>query len=184
MQLLQIPAFLYTFIQAYFTINAPRIKLCFLPWRVSRKPHIKRVGSKPVDMKKIIFCLCLSFVFNNTFCQETKQSITKADYLKKSKRQKIVAWSLLGGGIVMFIGGIANNNDQPTYFGIPRTNQGLWLCYAGTASAVASFPFFFMSHKNKKKAASLALGNQLNYYPLQNTIAVKMQPVVTFKIGI
>ena len=52
-------------------------------------------------MKKIII-LPLLLVFTNLFFSQQivqKQSLTKADYLQKSKKQKTVAWILLGGGI-------------------------------------------------------------------------------------
>jgi len=43
----------------------------------------------------------------SSFCQQTdvSQSLTRQDYLNKSKNQKKAAWILLGGGIALGLAG-------------------------------------------------------------------------------
>jgi hypothetical protein len=53
---------------------------------------------------KIIISFTLLIVFSiSSFCQSTPNDLptVKTDYLKKSKNQKIAAWVLLGGGIIL-----------------------------------------------------------------------------------
>ncbi len=60
-------------------------------------------------MKKIIISAFLVVFTLNAFCQQITSSElnkTSADYLKKSKKQKKIAWLLLGGGAAIVVTGI------------------------------------------------------------------------------
>jgi hypothetical protein len=51
-------------------------------------------------MKKIMLCTMLLFLTASLFSQQTNpQSLSRQDYLEKSKKQKTAAWILLGGGL-------------------------------------------------------------------------------------
>ena len=54
-------------------------------------------------MKKIIILPLLLVFTNLSYSQQIiqKQSLTKADYLQKSKKQKTVAWILLGEALAL-----------------------------------------------------------------------------------
>ena len=80
--------------------------------------------------------------------------------LKKSKKQKITAWILLGAGAGASLAGyiIAKNSinysNPEDLFGLfsHREQTGVILFLAGVAPIVASVPFFIASVRNKKKA--------------------------------
>jgi fructose-1,6-bisphosphatase len=59
-------------------------------------------------MKKIIFVILLLLSLIRSFGQQQTSpapSITKTDYLQKSKSQKTAGWILFGGGTAMMITG-------------------------------------------------------------------------------
>ena len=69
--------------------------------------------------------------------------------------------------------------EAPTHEG-----KGLWLCAVGGAAMVTSIPFFISAHKNRKTAASVALGSQNIYLPLQNNVVIKKLPTLTLKLNL
>lgn len=143
---------------------------------------------------KVLLLILIVFVFiAKTYCQNAEApALSKAYYLQKSKTQKTVAWVLAGSGTVMMIAGTIINTDQnlDNVIGAfadeasTNENKGLWLCYVGGAAAITSVPFFISSHKNKKRAASVALSNQNIYVPFQNNFVVKTQPTLTLKLSL
>ena len=62
-------------------------------------------------MKKIIICSLLLVLTNVTFSQQKIPSptLTKQDYVKKSKSQNTLAYVFLGTGIIMAASGIVIN---------------------------------------------------------------------------
>ena len=129
-------------------------------------------------MKRITLCLLAIMLFTKSFSQEKGPALTKEYYMQKSKNQKITAWVLLGTGIGMILGGMAINYSSTD----GGEDQGLWLSYLGGATALTSIPFFISGHKNKKRALSVAVSNQKNYFLSQNNIAFKPQPVISLTI--
>ncbi len=71
-------------------------------------------------------------------------------YMKKSRMNKIVGWSLAGAGISMIIGGFATNVSAG--WGEGNKNNGLWLSYLGGATTVISIPVLISAASNKRKA--------------------------------
>jgi hypothetical protein len=134
-------------------------------------------------MKKILLLFLSLFLLLETFSQVTNSTAGSKDYyLQNRKNQKITAVVLLGTGIGMTIGGVGINSSQP-YIGSSSDNaKGLWLCYIGVASTLTSIPFFISAHKNKKRAASVAISTRKFYYFLQNNFASIAQPTVVIKI--
>lgn len=140
-------------------------------------------------MKKIIFSILLLTTIQIVFSQETNTLVqfTKQDFIKKSKTQKILAWSFLGGGLAMTVGGIAINASQPWYiFGPPppgyNKNKGIGLAVFGLVTTLGSIPMFIISAKNKKRARSIAFENQEIYLPASNGFAFCRQPAIAFRI--
>ena len=123
-------------------------------------------------MGKIMFYTLLLVIPATTFCQKTNDSISvvKTDYLKKSKNQKTAAWVLFGGGLVLtttsivmatskvtedyvnVIAGVFSSEPPPQN---DYTAENI-LLITGTASMLASIPFFIASKKNKRRAIDMS----------------------------
>ena len=74
-------------------------------------------------MSKLLFSIVILLVLNSgSFYQQNNPSptLTKQDYLKKSKNQKTAAWIVLGGGIVLTSAGMAIglNNATDVHIGL------------------------------------------------------------------
>lgn len=128
-------------------------------------------------MKIIILITCLLVLSTATFSQQSTSSptLTKQDYLQKSKHQKTAAWWLLGGGLAVSSTGLliaapkATNDYVNIVTGIitlnptaPQTNYTgeTILLVVGTAAMVSSVFCFIASGKNKRKGMSLSFKNE------------------------
>ncbi len=144
-------------------------------------------------MKKIIFFSLALIIGNFSFCQGTilSPTLTKQDYLAKSRNQKKTAKILLVGGAVMSgVGlGIALSNlnglfdpNQPE----PNNNGKLAdvLGYSGLVIAAASIPLFIISSKNKKKAMSMSFKNQRIPQFRGSSFVYRPIPSINFKIDL
>lgn len=145
-------------------------------------------------MKKCILILMFLFFVLKTFSQaEISHEFTRDDYVKKSNNQKITAWILLGAGLGMAVTGMSISVNQfsnqllnvfggePTDF---NKNKGLWLFYLGSATTLTSIPFFISAHRNKKRAATVAITNQTILWYQKNSVGFIKQPAVTITIGL
>ena len=97
-------------------------------------------------MKKITVCSLLLLFAASSFCQQMQKSstsLTREEYLTKSRTQKVVGFVLLGAGAIALISVSGGNTD----FGTLGT-----VVVAGGASILASMSFFIPSGKNKRKA--------------------------------
>jgi hypothetical protein len=144
-------------------------------------------------MKVFLLIFVVFVCITKTYCQNAKTpGLSKDYYLQKSKKQKTAAWILLGGGVGLTMAGVLINATQNTenfigvFVGETQTHEtkGLWLCAVGGAATIASIPFFISAHKNRKTAASVALGSQNIYLPLQNNVVIKKLPTVTLKLNL
>ncbi len=141
-------------------------------------------------MKKIVFSLTLLLFVAKSFSQST--ALSKDYYLKKSKNKKTVGWLMLGGGVAMTTIGIiiasGQTNDRLNDpFGVDpfSGNEGAAIvAVAGLASALGSIPFFINSAKNARKAAKVSFSTPKLLLPQQNTLAFKIQPTLSLKIGL
>lgn len=70
-------------------------------------------------------------------------SLSKSDYLLKSKNQKTVAWVLLGGGTALFVAGvlIGSDTDEGEWFG-DNLEKGAIVAAVGAGALLGSIPFF------------------------------------------
>ena len=141
-------------------------------------------------MKKIIFLVLALFIGKLSFCQETVPSptLTKQDYLKKSKSQKTASKIIAGAGTAVAltgillavddVGGILDPNDQD------NSNTADALTYTGLVIMAGSIPFFIASSKNRKKAMSMSFKNQM-IPQLQNSgFVYRAIPSLSFKINL
>jgi hypothetical protein len=82
--------------------------------------------------------------------------------LKKSKNQKITAWSMLGGGVLLVgIGIVFNENTRDNIYSNAYYASDYFFGF-GLVSMLGSVPFFISSGKNKRKARAMV---GTTYYP-------------------
>jgi hypothetical protein len=141
-------------------------------------------------MKKLILIIAAILFFFESFSQQTNPapSLSKQDYLTKSKKQKTGAWGLLGFGAAMLVGGtiIAASETEDRW----NEGEGESLDAAGVVAAigvtamVGSIPLFIASSRNKRKAMSVSLKNE-QFQSLKNSSLVyKPMPAVSLKINL
>ncbi len=105
--------------------------------------------------------------------------LTKQDYLQKSKKQKTVAWVLLGVGLVSTsLGSIQVNPDYGS-----NDNQAAFLV-VGLAAIGTSIPFFIAASKNKKKAASVSFKMEQSPYLKVARTGHTYYPAVSYSLHI
>ena len=131
-------------------------------------------------MKKIILGIMLLILATSTFSQQTNPSttLTKQDYLKKSKHQKNTAFCLAGGGIVVWLAGVSkymNQNDD-------IDGGGETAMAIGSIAALASIPMFIIASKSKRKAASVSINNEKIQTLQKGSFAYKFVPAVRLTI--
>ena len=130
-------------------------------------------------MKKIILSCMLLMLATSVFSQQTSSSpvLTKQDYREKSKHQKITAFCLAGGGIVVWLAGASkymNQNDN-------IDGGGEVAMAIGSIAAVASIPMFIIASKNKRKAASLSFKNEPSFQLQKSSFVYRAIPSINLK---
>ena len=128
-------------------------------------------------MKKIIFFTMLLILSATSFSQQTNPSkpVTRADYLLKSKNQKIGAWILLGSGAVIFAI-VAPGNVSFDALGP--------LVVVGTLATLGSIPLFIASGRNKRKGMRLSFKNETTPQIQKSSIVYRYVPSITIKISL
>ena len=96
-------------------------------------------------MKKIFIGTILLITTIASFCQQT---LTKQDYLKKSKNQKIAAHVLLFAGLPTFL--IAGSHSMNNL--LEKTPGSDAIAAVGLASMLGSIPLYIAAKRNKRKA--------------------------------
>ena len=136
-------------------------------------------------MKKFILALTFLFFGLQTFSQSEKSSALSKDYyLQKSKNRKTAAWILLGGGTAMIVGGaiaFAHNWDYGFY---TATDISGFVLLGGLVADIVSIPFFVSAHKNKIRAARIAITSQKILWHQKNITGFVTQPSLTLRIGL
>lgn len=130
-------------------------------------------------MKQITICTILLVLSATSFCQETQPSttLTRDEYLKKSKAQKIFGFIFLGAGAITLISVSGGNTD----FGTLGT-----LVVAGGLATLASIPLFIASGRNKRKAknASLSIKVEKNQTIQPNELSFHLFPAISLKLNL
>lgn len=138
-------------------------------------------------MKKILILLFLLVMAFQSFSQNTKNPISKEDYLAKSQKQKKKAYILLGvGGGAAAVGGILVASNF-CIFGCTDSQEaglgtGTGLLIAGGISMAASIPVFISSSSNAKRAAELSFNSQPVYLPKHANAGPKSFPSLELSI--
>jgi len=130
-------------------------------------------------MKRITNIFLLLIIAATSFSQQNNPSptLTKQDYLKKSKHQKIAAICLAGGGTVLWLAGASKYMNQEDNV----DGGGEAAMVIGGLAGLASIPFFILSSKNKKKAMSLSFKNEKMIQSNKNNFVYKTVPSLNLK---
>ena len=114
-----------------------------------------------------------------SFSQQNNPSpaLTKQDYLRKSKHQKITAFCLAGGGIIVWLAGVSKNMNQDDNI----DGGGEVAMAIGSIAALASIPMFIIASKNKKKAAALTFKNEPSLQVQKSSFVYRAVPSLTLK---
>ena len=131
-------------------------------------------------MKKIILGIMLLMLATISFSQQNNPSpaLTKQEYLIKSKHQKITAFCLAGGGIIVWLAGVSKNMNQNDDI----DGGGEVAMAIGSIAALASIPMFIIASKNKRKAASISFKNEPSLQVQKNSFVYRAVPSLTFKL--
>lgn len=130
-------------------------------------------------MKKIIVFASLLIITTATFSQQTKpsQPLTQQDYLKKSKHQKKIGWTLVLGGA-----GCAGLLSVGVAVITKSLGAGAVTMAAGLLAIPASIPFFIAAGGNKRKGMSLAFKKETAPQLQNSNFIYRAVPSVTLKI--
>jgi len=128
-------------------------------------------------MKKTIIGAMLLVLATVSFSQQTNptQPLTREDYLKKSKSQKITAFVLLGAGVTT----LAIISKGNTSFDGARP-----LAVAGTLSTLGSIPLFLASARNKRNAKAASVYFKLEKQDVQQLSGITPYPSVAIKFNL
>lgn len=141
-------------------------------------------------MKKLTTLLLLSLLFFNCISQQTDPAptLTKQDYLKKSKTQKTIAKIFTGVGCAITFTGILLGVDDVGGFldpnDINNTKTAEVLSYTGLAIMVGGIPFWIASIKNKKKAADISFRMEKALQIQQGSFVSHPYPALSFRISL
>jgi len=134
-------------------------------------------------MKKILVLFLFLAVAVNIFSQvdtiATHTSI-KADYLKKSKTQKTVAWVLVGAGTTLMVVGLSTGLNAADDVNLNEAITGGSLIIVGAVIDLGSIPLFIAGAKNKRRAMSVTINNDLVPSLRQGSIAHVPMPTLSF----
>ena len=141
-------------------------------------------------MKKITIVLLLFILSIATFSQQTDPppSLTKQDYLKKSKSQRTAGWILAGTGTGLVLVAFATTDLGDIGDAINGDNSGLnrgtALFVTGGIVALSSIPLFIIASKNKRKAMSLSFKNEISTQIQRNKYVHTRIPSLNIKINL
>ena len=109
-------------------------------------------------MKKISLCLILLVLSVTSFCQPAGP-LTRDEYLKKSKSQKVAGFILLGAGAL----GLISVSGGNTNFDVLGP-----IVVVSSLAVIGSIPLFIASGRNKRKARNASVS-----FNFENTRSVE-----------
>jgi len=132
-------------------------------------------------MRKFFICTTLFFLTTSSFCQQTEVSptLTKQDYLQKSKNQKTAARILLWGGAAVAIGAIIFdvNSDWS------KSETPYIVAFsAGCASMIGSIPLFVASKRNKRKGMDFTTYFEIRRNPVATNTGLTFHSTPTLSL--
>ena len=139
-------------------------------------------------MKELLLVFVSVLIYSESFSQQTNPgpSLSKQDYLTKSKKQKTAAWGLLGFGAAMLVGGtiIASSEAEDRWDegGGEGLEAAAVVAAIGVAAMAGSIPFFIASGKNKRKAAAFSFNNLRIPHIKNGSMVYRPMPAVSLKI--
>jgi hypothetical protein len=148
-------------------------------------------------MRNIIFCtIVLSFALSAS-AQQTgqKATVNQENYFDKSKKQKKVGRILLAVGAGLLITGAVIPQGELTEEGIPglelfapdkHKNDGVKTVFitGGVITALASIPFFIVSKKNSRRAASMGFRLEKSKNIIDQQLVSIPIPALAFKVNL
>jgi hypothetical protein len=125
----------------------------------------------------------LLIVANSIFSQQsnTTATLTKKDYLLKSKNQKTAAWLFMGGGIGLTILGFSTDNSNSGNTG--SSGKGVAI-FTGLSAISVGTTLFIASTNNKKRAESLSFRMERTPLIQQGGFAYRSYPALSFRINL
>jgi len=132
-------------------------------------------------MKKVSSLITLLLVVTNLYCQTTSEHLTTDYYLQKSKSQNKTGGILLGVGTTMILVGAIGFDKNFVMFeeggDDAKAQIYAFVALAGVVVDIVSIPIFISASKNKKRAVSVAVGNQMIFEPNYSLTAFQKQPI-------
>ena len=143
-------------------------------------------------MRKIVVFALLLIISATSFSQQTTASptLTKQDYLQKSKKQKTAAWVCLGGGAgLVLIGRAVAPKDYNVWYDVNTPEEDRQyhffeaLASTGLISMLVSIPLFIAARRNKKKGMSLSFKNETTSQLSKQNFVYRPVPSLSLKIS-
>lgn len=128
-------------------------------------------------MKKLFVLSILLISIGHSFGQDStsKTQPTSAEYLQKSRSQKVAGFIFLGIGVTTLT---VISKGQTDFDVLPV------LAVGGVAATVISIPLFISAGKNKRKAMSLTVKKEKTFIPCYGGVAQKSFPALTLKLNL
>jgi len=134
-------------------------------------------------MKKLITCIAFLILANSIHSQQSNPTatLTKKDYLQKSKNQKTAAWLFMTGGLGLTILGITADNENSGN----GDNSGKIVALVTGITAISIGTIFFINSSNNKKKAE-GLSFRMEKAPLiqQGSFVYRSYPALSFRINL
>ena len=132
-------------------------------------------------MKKIVAFLALLIMVNSVYSQQNNPSptLTKKDYLQKSKNQKTAAWIFMGGGLGLTVLGLSR--DANNELSADNTGKAVAIV-TGLAAVSVGTTFFILSSNNRKKGESLSFRMEKAPVLQQGGFAYRSFPALSFRV--
>ncbi|RZS95893.1 hypothetical protein BC751_1445 [Cecembia calidifontis] len=115
------------------------------------------------------------------------QSMSKQDYLDKSRRQKTTGFIMLGGGVAMVTAGSILFSENFILFGASNADDnaaaiGAAMVVVGGLATIGSIPLFISAGNNKRKSSELSFKNLPSNIPKYSGNIPRSIPSVTYSI--
>ncbi len=134
-------------------------------------------------MKKLIILNLVVIAFATaSFSQQVvqQQSLAQADYLKKSKNQKIAARILFGGSGAAFLGAVSRDFNQL----LSEEKSGTGLYIINSALLAGGISLFISASKNKSKAKAASAFIQIENMPVLQVTGYQSFPAMGLRISL